>query len=150
MITWIIWITWTLLSAVRRRPLNIITHSLTWKAQECSQSRWCYCKVCAHPIRFLAQFLGSFSSKKAVSNPLVLEMTWLLSVFTILLQSMVDFTSQVWWINRSLPTCTKIIIVHSAFVTKKKFMWGHQVFLTHQLNQSWYLLCWLAARGKFY
>ena len=149
----ITWITWTLLSAVQRRPLNIFTHSLTWKAQECSQSRWCYCKVCVHPIRFLAQFLGSFVLQEGSFKPSGAGNDWLISVFTILLQSMVDFTSQVWWINRSLPTCTKIIIVHSAFVTKKnkkKFMWGHQVFLTHQLNQSWYLLCWLAARGKFY
>ena len=53
MVTKFIWITWTLLSAVRERPLNLITHSLTHSLCHPIYERAVYHDLC--------EFLSTFS-----------------------------------------------------------------------------------------
>ena len=50
MITWLIWTTWTSLSAVQERPLNLITQSLSYHPPFLFVNHICDCFTCYFPI----------------------------------------------------------------------------------------------------
>ena len=142
MTTWLVWITWTSHSAVRKRPVNVTAHSLTHSLLLGGQ--WLYSAITQWGVdrtTFILQTTCSNSFSQMKITALQFKFNWSLFHRILLYNKSVLVQAMAWRRTCDNPLFDLFFLTH-VWIQKTYLVLGHLLAQRWPISATVYMLDW--------